>query len=127
MNAERELLRRAADLIEETASDATKVRICPEWTRQAVRHIARNCEIECYHEVAVEEHPVDGEMVDADGVTHDGWDRYGDAPWFALMGAYLAAPLVSWLRTVAELDAGFSSESTGEAVKFARALIGVKP
>lgn len=125
MNAERELLHRAADLIEKSTEDATKVRICSEWTRQAVRHIARNCDIDCNHD-DLEERWVDGQLVDAEGVSHGGWDRYGDAPWFALMGAYLAAPLVSWLRTVAELDAGFSSESTGEAVKFARALIGVQ-
>jgi hypothetical protein len=128
VNANRELLHRAADAIERAAENATKAPICPEWTRRAVRHIARNCDIDCGHD-DTEQHWVGMITVDADGVNHGGWDRYGDAPWFSLMGAHLAAPLASWLRTVAELEGydGEGTESSNEAVKFARALLNDTP
>lgn len=71
------ILSRAADLIRDTAAAAT-ANVCPAWTRQAVRHIARNCDIDCGHEGH------------EGGWDHDGWDRYDDAPWIALMSPAVA-------------------------------------
>lgn len=98
-----DLMRRAADLVARRSEKATK-RICPEWTYHAVRHIARNCDIECYHG-GVE--PVasiwaDGREYDDAGITHGGWDRYDDSPWISLVDPRIAAPLVELLRHGAE-------------------------
>jgi len=90
VNASTEL-RAAADHIDELGAKAS-TNICPEWTYSAVRHIARNCDIECSH----------GGEPD-DGLDHRGWDRCDDSPWITLMGSQMAPHLADWLRSEARL------------------------
>ncbi|MEV6146391.1 hypothetical protein [Streptomyces sp. NPDC051992] len=59
--------------------------ICPDWTYNAVRHIARNCQIKCSHD----EHQ---------GHDQPEWDRYEDAPYITLMqNPDLGNALADWL------------------------------
>lgn len=97
------LLRRAADYLDKLAEKATP-NVCPDWTYHAVRHIARNCDIECYHEVGH----------DDAGANHDGWDRYEDAPWIAAMGPQVAPHLSLWLRAEADDLHEEQEEATGD-------------
>lgn len=110
-----DLMRQAADLIELHAAKATK-HLCRNWTYQAVRHVARNCDIACpVHDYEPYVFP------DPCGT----FDRYEDAPWISLMSAHIAAPLAEWLRASAqdaeEIGADF------RAVAFARAVLPVLP
>lgn len=56
---------RAAELVETRASKATK-NICPHWQKRAIRHVARNVDMEC------SKHPWDSLESD----TCETWDRY---------------------------------------------------
>jgi hypothetical protein len=51
---------------------------CEQWTQSAIRHIARNCEIECHNE---DEHECDG------------WLRYETAPAISLLVRTIDAQL----------------------------------
>lgn len=98
-----EVIRLAADRIEEIAEKATK-RICREWTRQTIRHIARNVDVDCGHRVNLEENGRTYYDQDPqDGWNHYGWDRYNDAPWYILMDPAVAEPLVTWLRAASRM------------------------
>jgi hypothetical protein len=99
MSVDGDRLRDAAHRLEAIAEKATP-RICPQWTYSAVRHINRNCDIECYHP----ENPDaghDGARFDENGVSHWGWDRYEDAPWITAMGAQTADPIALLLNLAA--------------------------
>ncbi|MFE5895855.1 hypothetical protein ACFQ67_00240 [Streptomyces sp. NPDC056488] len=75
-------LRAAAQKLRAAASNATPD-ICPEWTANAIRHVARKGYIECSHD----EHqdcPPD-------------WDAYHDAPYIALMDPDVGHALADWL------------------------------
>lgn len=92
-----EVLRRAASLMRERAEAATDG-VCPEWTRSAVRHIARNCDIECWHE---DSDPLVEKYHDADGLP-EGWSRYDDASHIASWHPTVALSVAAWLDDEAE-------------------------
>lgn len=77
-------MRAAAEKLREVAAAATPG-ICPHWTYMAVRHIARNCEIECDHD----EHRT---------VDQPTWDRYEDAPFIATVHPGVGVALADWLE-----------------------------
>lgn len=119
-----ETLRRAASLMRERAEKATPD-VCPEWTRSAVRHIARNCEIECWHDG--EGDPHDGEEV--------GWDRYNDAPHIASWHPAVALAVADWLDGLSiEVGGAFDPEryadvnpNARKGIAVARAYLGEQP
>lgn len=85
-------LRAAAEKLRELATAATPG-ICPHWAYMAVRHIARNCEIECDHD----------EHRNLDQPT---WDRFEDAPYIAAMHPGVGLALADWLDgTAATIEA----------------------
>ncbi|WP_399559234.1 hypothetical protein OH809_45515 (plasmid) [Streptomyces sp. NBC_00873] len=98
-------LREAAMRIRGLNASATPG-ICPDWTYNAVRHIARNCQIECSHD----EHQ---------GHDQPEWDRYEDAPYITLMqNPDLGNALADWLDEAARyaaLYADLHTASTGAA------------
>lgn len=113
-------LRDAADKIEQLAEKATH-NVCPAWVYSAVRHIARNCDIECYH----------SDDVDRDGADHGVWSRYDDSPWIAVMGSQIAAPLAAWLRILADAyeqyPADVGDDEVSEPMQLARAILATEP
>lgn len=111
-----EVLRRAAALMRERAEAAT-ADVCPDWTRGAVRHIARNCEIECYHDGApsLRHHDSQGEP--------NQWSRYDDAAHIASWHPAVALAVADWLEYVSKAheDAYISGS---HALAVARAYLG---
>lgn len=93
-----EVLRRAAALMRENAEAATPD-ICPEWTRSAVRHVARNCDIECWHE---DGDPLLDSVVHDDDASWNTWDRYKDAPHIASWHPAVALTVARLLDDTAE-------------------------
>lgn len=83
-------LRTAAEKLRELASKAT-TDICPDWIYSAVRHVVRNCNVECSHD----EHQ--------DG-TEPEWDRYDDSPYMAAMHPGVGAALADLLDDQADGD-----------------------
>ena len=115
------LLTRAADRLARLAETTTK-NICPEWTRLAVRHVARNVDIDCGHGVDIEESGRTYTDQDpGDGFDHSGWCRYAtDAPWIATLSPAVAPHLVAWLRYTAKRVEVISRVFTAAA--YAKAL-----
>ena len=116
MTAPQDRLRAAAQKVLDAGAPATKG-ICPDWIYEAVRHIARNCDIGCLHE----EHYNDP--------TEKMWDRYNDWAWIALLGPNNAPHLAAWLNDQADyIDTGyvcFPSDPTEEAaLAFADNILG---
>lgn len=96
MSAEK--LREAAALMRERAEKATSD-VCPAWTSAVVRHIARNCDIDCEYldcEHADDEAPI--------------WDRYDDAAHIASWHPAVALAVADWLDLMAEDYAPYWSE-----------------
>ena len=116
-----DLLRRAADRVEQLAAKASH-NVCPDWVYGAVRHIARNCDITCTHTGFGAVAPP------ADGLNHDGWDRYDDSPWISALGPQVAAPLAAWLRLTADAynqyPADVSDNDLSEPLRLARVILG---
>lgn len=85
-------LRAAATKLRALASKATSG-ICPDWIYSAVRHVARNCNMDCSHD----EHQ---------GWDQPEWDRYEDSPYIAAMGPAVGLALADWLDgTAATIEA----------------------
>lgn len=80
-------LRTAAEKLRELAAKAT-AGICPDWIYSAVRHVARNCQIECSHD----DHQDWGQPE---------WDRYADSPYIAAMHPGVGLALADWLESAA--------------------------
>ncbi|WP_344098580.1 hypothetical protein, partial [Nocardiopsis tropica] len=74
----------------ETANAATDG-VCPDWTRLAVRHVARNCDLEC---------PTHGE----DREECAQWDRYDDSSHMTLWHPGVARLVADMLSCAADLD-----------------------
>lgn len=122
-------LRQAAEHLRAVAAKATH-NICPDWTYSAVRHIARNCDIDCLHDD------------EEDGLDHGGWGRYNDSPWITLMGPDKAEHLADILEAEADcqdaiaatqdlatslgLKASVSIDTSGPALAFARSILGTE-
>ncbi|MER5461629.1 hypothetical protein ABT010_13265 [Streptomyces sp. NPDC002668] len=85
-------LRAAAAKLRGLASKAT-TGICPDWIYSAVRHIARNCNVDCSHD-------------DHQSYEQPEWDRYEDSPYIAAMHPGVGLALAQWLETEAETWAG---------------------
>ncbi|MEU5853963.1 hypothetical protein ABZ799_01425 [Nocardiopsis dassonvillei] len=103
-----ELLREAARRIRETANAAT-ANACPDWTWLAVRHIARNCDLEC---------PTHGDDYEACGR----WDRYDDSPHISLWHPGVALAVADWLESEADLWGPSVEGANDHAHRVARAL-----
>lgn len=116
-----EILREAAALMRERAEAATEG-ICPEWTRVAVRHIARNCDMECYHEDA---DPMVAKY-HADDDYRQTWDRYDDAEHIASWSPDVALAVADWLEEVhVNLSTYNATTATAHrALTVARAYLG---
>lgn len=84
-----ELIRDAVRIIRERAEKATP-NVCPAWIYQGVRHLVRNCDVECYHE------PADGEC------TGQFWSRYDDHEHIALWQPSVALAVARLLDHTAE-------------------------
>ena len=81
-------LRAAAEKLRELAAKAT-TDICPDWIYSAVRHVARNCEIECSHD-------------DHQAWDQPQWDWYEDWSYIAAMHPGVGYALADWLDTEAQ-------------------------
>lgn len=115
-------LRAAAEKLRELAAKAT-TGICPDWIYSAVRHVARNCQIECSH----------GEHQDWD---QPQWDRYADWPYIAAMHPGVGALVAKSLERNAgraqeiqdhlgdEFQDGALDQDIHDALAVARALNG---
>ena len=75
-------LRAAAEKLRDAATNATPD-ICPEWTANAIRHVARKAAIDCSHDEHQDTPPE--------------WDPHHDAPYFAVMHPGVGAALADWL------------------------------
>lgn len=73
--------------------------VCAEWTRAAVRHIARNCEIECCWSHTETDPPTVPH--DSDGDSEAQWDRYKDAEHIASWHPAVALAVADWLDDIA--------------------------
>jgi hypothetical protein len=116
-----ETLRRAASLMRERAERAT-AGVCPEWTRQAIRHIARNCEIECCYS-----HGDDSpETVphDSDGDSEATWSRYDDADHVASWHPVVALAVADLLDRVAYTSEAVGAEPSPDMTAVALAYLG---
>lgn len=123
-NPDTDLLRRAATQVRETAKAATP-NVCLDWTWLAVRHVARNCDLEC---------PTHGD----DHEKCNQWDRYDDSPHMTLWHPGVALAVATWLEDVADLhephasaygcdwcsDEDWPCADTRNALAVARALLG---
>ena len=110
-----DLLRRAAAKARETAKAATP-NVCPDWTWLAVRHVARNCDLEC---------PTHGD----DHEKCNQWDRYDDSPHMTLWHPGVALAVADLLESEAAHHADDPSsdplcDTWPHAVGIARALLG---
>lgn len=115
-----QILREAAALMRERAEAATDG-VCPEWTRSAVRHIARNCDIECWHK---DSDPLVKKYHDADGMPET-WTRYDDAEHIASWHPAVALAVADWLdKEAAWVDLGAANSPDNEALAVARAYLG---
>lgn len=124
-----EELRTAAMKIRGRVASATPG-ICPHWTHMAVRHIARNCDIECDHD----EHRT---------LDQPTWDRYEDAPYIALMqNPDLGVALADWLDALAAMATAcpemahdhdrpacddYACDVMGRGIAVARQILGEQP
>jgi hypothetical protein len=81
-------IRRAADVLEQAATKATDG-ICPNWIYLAVRHIARNCQVDCPHD-------------DHQGYDQPEWDRYDDSPYLNLATPGVGVLVAQLLRSIAD-------------------------
>lgn len=84
-----ELLRKCASLMRQRANKAT-ADVCPSWIAASVRHIARNCDIDCKH--------LDCEHVEDEAPM---WCRYGDSEHIASWHPAVALAVADWLDSVA--------------------------
>jgi hypothetical protein len=57
--------------VREAAARKATAGVCPDWVSSAVRHVARNCQIECSHD-------------DHQGFDQPEWGRYDDSPHIIL-------------------------------------------
>ena len=116
-----EVLRKAAALMRERAEKAT-AEVCPEWTRAAVRHIARNCEIECYHDQGSisAAHP---KHHDSEGEPNQ-WSRYDDADHIASWHPAVALAVADLMDTAATHQVGFTPVARERITAVARAYLG---
>ncbi len=120
-----ERLRAAATLLRERAEGAGEYP-CADWTQQAVRHIARNCEIECNHNVWDDEK---SEWIERSCPSLNGfWDRYQTGPFISMMSPPVALALAEWLdATTTYLQPGLSIEDDlclKHALALADAILG---
>lgn len=92
-----ETLRRAASLMRERAEAATEG-VCPAWTAAAVRHIARNCDIDCEY-LSCEHTEADDDAGRSGSAA--GWGRYNDAQHIASWHPAVALAVADWLDAVA--------------------------
>lgn len=101
-----ETLRRAASLMRERAEAATEG-VCPAWTAAAVRHIARNCDIDCEY-LSCEHTEADDDAGRSGSAA--GWDRYDDAEyiasWHPAVALKVAASLDQAAGVIAEAESG---------------------
>lgn len=83
-----ERLREAAKVLRDVSLREQGDWPCDEWTEDAVRHIARNCDIEC-------------------GCPHPegGWVRYQTADFIKTMHPGVGLALADWLDDLADHDA----------------------
>jgi hypothetical protein len=102
-------LRTAAEKLRALASKAT-TGICPDWIYNAVRHVARNCQIECSHD-------------DHQDWEQPEWDRYADSPFISAMHPRVGLALADWLDETARNAEPFGEINT-HAVETARAING---
>lgn len=119
-------LRKAATLIRERAEKAT-AGVCPMWTHEAVRHIARNCDISCEY-THDDEHPQTVPH-DDDGYPSAGWDRYDDAEHIASWTPAAALAVADLLTRAADADDQFRLPAGPDkgALAIARAYLGDIP
>lgn len=97
-------------------AEAATDHVCPDWTRQAVRHIARNCEIECSHEGVPD--PVHH---DAAGEPNQ-WSRYDDAAHIASWHPAAARAVADWLDQVANDEPSWSYAHAATEANLAHAV-----
>lgn len=101
-----DLLREAAALMRQRGALATQG-ICPDWTYSAVRHIARNTEVEC--------------MEHGPNCAGEQWDRYNDHAHIASWHPAVAFAVADWLEVEA---AGSWNAQSPAAVAVACAYLG---
>ncbi|MET8746380.1 hypothetical protein [Streptomyces sp. NPDC004728] len=105
-------LRQAAMRIRGLNASATPG-ICPDWTYNAVRHIARNCQIECSHD-------------NHQGHNQPEWDRYEDAPYITLMqNPGLGNALADWLDKEAAIWDRIDSVAAEQGPKGLKVTVGL--
>lgn len=91
------VLSEAARILEEATNTATDG-ICPAWTKEAVRHIAANCNIKC-------KHTSHQEWFQAE------WDHIDDVEFIMLWHPAMARVLIEWLRGAEQLPENSASRT----------------